>query len=832
MAEGPTHLPALDAYMDLEDIAIAAEALGLVVTAFLDDELLPLDPLYTHTEPCRLVLARHEDLYTIFKESHPLRSFDRVRNHRGLAAWSPDHDTVSDETLSGHIASLGAPAVNYNPSVLLRDLGRFSSDPVLSSRLNNIFVKGHHTFLVNTSGSGKTRLSFEGLCQHWGFYTVGAVDENKIGSADLKNVLETHIPRSPSFYRYLTSSTPSSSRVVTENIKITRRCLRTLLLSRLLVFSMFAEHVHAVGISSEHKKLWLLIQALPMATTNLGDIFRMLLLNLVGADDTHIQDHIAHLLTKLRGLFGEDFHMFVVIDEAQVILRYHIEAFRDEKHDSYPILREVIDGLASEFLHHEISFVTVGTEMPKSGFQDSPNVDRHRWCSDTGAFDDQDLHREYVSRFLPPSYIKTISGKCFLERVWDWCRGRYRFTDSLMETLMRDGFRSPHTLLNDYIERGIGFRPTDNPEFVRTESEERAEILITRLDCDLLDEASSKSLTSSLQDVLFHYLVTAQHPEPLNSDHIEIVNLGFGRFIDADMSHVVVDEPIMLVAVAQRLCTNTAQSSSLRPLKKSFLEILRQYPPNSSRAFACSLVLHIARAFAQGNTVSKVFSFPHSVPAWAKQKAEIVAIRQNDGKTVEYAVANTSSSSPLATASQSPEDALSWLIHESDGPPFYLPSKGNPDLIFVLRLAEGTFIRAVLHASPTTSTLHNLQLQRIIQHMDNDSLFSVEDPELHRRTISALEAVPARASTASRPSVLRVVASFPAKVQLRTATNRKTHGVANLNTGLFETQMATIPASTILGMIVQAATSGKRKRGSQQNSDTDSTLVIRRPSYL
>ncbi|KAJ7910528.1 hypothetical protein B0H13DRAFT_2486368 [Mycena leptocephala] len=847
--EPPTHLPALDAYTDLEDIAIAAEALSLVVAAFLDDDLLPLDALYTHTEPCRLVLARHEDLYTILKESHLSRNFDRVRNHNalrrqgathritnllnklrpgllkfisagGLAAWSPDHETVSDETLREHIASLGAPAVNYNPSVLLRDLGRFSIDPVLSSRLNNIFVKGHHTFLVNTSGSGKTRLSFEGLCQHWGFYIVGAVDENKIGSADLKNVIETQIPRSASFYNNLTSSTPSSSRVAAQNIEITRRCLRTLLLSRLLVFSMFAEHVLGVGISSEHKKLWLLIQALPMAITHLGDIFHVLLLNLVGMDNTHIQDHIAHLLTKLRGLFGDDFHMFMVIDEAQVTLRYNTQAFRDEKHGSYPILREVVDGLASEFLHDEISFVIVGTEMPKSGFQDSPNVDRHRWCSDTGAFDDQDLHRTYVSRYLPPSYITTIAGKCFLERVWDWCRGRYRFTDSLMETLIRDGFRSPHTLLNDYVERGIGFRPTDNPEFVHAENEMRAEIWITRIDCNVLDEASSKSLTSSLQDVLFHYLVTAQHPKPFNCDHIGIVNLAFGRFIDAEMSHVVVDEPIMLVAVAQWLCTNTVQDSFLRPLKKSFLEILRQYPPNSSRAFACSLALHIARAFAQGNSVSKVFSFPHSVPAWAKQNAEIVAIRQNDGKTVEYAVASTSSSSPLATASQSPEDALSWLIHESDGSPFCLPSSGNPDLIFVLRLAEGTFIRTILHASSTTSALHNSELRHIIQHMDNDGLFSVEDPELHQRTISALKAIPARSSTASRPSLLRIVASFPTAAHLRTATNKHTRGVANLNMGLFKTQMATIPASTIFGMMVQAVTSGKRKRGSEESSET------------
>ncbi|KAJ7763947.1 hypothetical protein DFH07DRAFT_738521 [Mycena maculata] len=121
-------------------------------------------------------------------------------------------------------------------------------------------------FLVNTSGSGKTRLAFEGLCQNWGFYFVGAIDMNGIGSGDLQRLLSLHIE----------SKTVVHSQDVEENIKITQRCLRRLLLCRLLVFSIFAEHI---GTAVEHKKLWLLLQALPRAVYR-SDIFSILMTQL------------------------------------------------------------------------------------------------------------------------------------------------------------------------------------------------------------------------------------------------------------------------------------------------------------------------------------------------------------------------------------------------------------------------------------------------------------------------------------------------------------------------------------------------------------------------
>ncbi|KAJ7746776.1 hypothetical protein DFH07DRAFT_1062943 [Mycena maculata] len=850
--ENPTHIPALDAYHDLEDVHKAAEALGLIVAAFLDDDLLPLDALYTNPEPCRLVLTRHDDLYAMLRESHASRNFSAVRNHRALRrqngsceiikllseflpilmafikkgwpkAWSLSAGTVVEDHVHAHIASLGIPDVYGEPSVLFHELGRFSADATLANRVNNIFVKGHHTFLVNTSGSGKTRLAFEGLCQHWGFYLVGAIDLNGIGSADLKHLVETHIGDETTSFR----EEALSLRDVAENVRLTHHCLRRLLLCRLLVFSMFADHV---GITAEHKKMWFLMQALPrsIGPSNFGDIFSMLLPELADADGDYTKDYIHHLLRRLRGSFGENFHMFFVFDEAQVILGKHKAAFR-EGGESYPILKEMLDGLHGEFERHEISFVTVGTQIPKSGFRNSRNVDRHRWCSDTGAFDDENLHREYVSRYLPPSYVESRAGKAFLRAVWEWCRGRYRFTDALLATLARDGFRSPHSLLNDYIERGTGHRPQKNLEFLRTEKGERADIRITRIDCAALESAACRSLSSTLRDVLFHYSVTGRHPRPFGVDRIEIVDQAFGRFFDGQMSKIVVDEPIMLATVANWFCTNSGPytGSLARSQRDSFLDVMQLYQPTGPQTFLAALVIYITHAFAQGHPVSKVFSFPHSaVPVWAKQKAEVVALNRPHGRQTWHYVAAHSSAAMLATDPTSPDGLISWLEHDNSGlPPFCLPSMGSPDLIFVLRLAEGTFIQIILQACATSTIIPNSKLREMIQDTDNANLFPFENPALHGRAIAALQVLPIGASATRRPPVLRVIASFPAPAQLKSATNKSTRGVAGLNTGVFKTLAAKIPASEILENMIEAVTGGKsdRKRSAVDSESLETT---------
>ncbi|KAJ6465681.1 hypothetical protein DFH09DRAFT_1486170 [Mycena vulgaris] len=223
----------------------------------------------------------------------------------------------------------------------------------------------------------------------------------------------------------------------------------------------------------------------------------------------------------------------------------------------------------------------------------------------------------------------------------------HRATDTLLCTLARDGFQSPHTLLSDYVERATGYRPDNNLEFMRTENQDRKQLSIGSISCRVLEyqspasgsiltgfihSAGYTSLTSALHDVLFHY-----------------------SFIDSQLSRIAVDEAIMLVSAAHRFCTvypDPYASEGLSP-RATFLDIIQGYPPTSSRVFATSLATHLPHAF---DPVYRVFSFvPRSPPAWSKPRAEIVALSQPDGRPAQYSVAD-SSALVLAIASTSLEE--------------------------------------------------------------------------------------------------------------------------------------------------------------------------------
>ncbi|KAK7021250.1 hypothetical protein R3P38DRAFT_3271940 [Favolaschia claudopus] len=854
MSEAPFTVP--DSYAaNLDDPVNAAQTLRLAVAAFMDDKVLPLDSLYTNLEPCKLVLARHPDLHAALKEGHLSGDFQSLREHHALRRQqvSPQfHATMSKllpaiiqfiqengpqmwaavpgkyaENVDIHIASLAIPRIGGLPSVLLRDLGQFANNDDLRSRVENIFIKDKHTqvhdtfdFLGRTANhdhvyTGKTRLTFEGLCQNWGLYLVGAIDSNGIGSSDLGYVLERLIPRETYGFTTEVSSHPHA---ISKNLDITHRCLRKLLLCRLLVFSIFAEHVHSVGLKPEHKRLWLLIQALPKSLRCnrilLGDIFGTLLLQFRDTDDDHTSDYIAHLLTNLRRLFGDEFHLFLVIDEAQVIFdNPHIDSGYRDADGYYPVLREIVDALFREFRSSEASFVTSGTNIPKSGFTNSPNVHRHRWCSGTGAFDNEDRHREYVLRYLPPNYSESPAGQALLQLVWGWCRGRHRITDSFMATLTRDGFHSPHTLLNDYIEATTGYRPRDRPEFITEEKEIRERIMVSRIPCELLALPTYVKLASTLRDVLIHYAVAASHPRPFTADQTSMVTTGFGRFIDRQMSQVVFDEPVFLIAAAKWLLNRTPDELER---EDSLLDILQQ-SLTSSRIYPASLVLYLSRVFAANPRVHEVFTFPGAKPKWANKRAQIVSLG-----SVEPGYASVDlGSEVLAAAPLSLEDTVSWLTNDTlTLPPFCLgQSHHSPDIIFGLRLEDGTLKRVLVHTSVTTSNLRGEPLRKVIHDFSDDNLFEDDDdPTVHDRAITALHAITKTAKGPRKSPVLRVFASFPGTLQLGDVTHAP--NVAQLNNAKFSKIVQTIPASWIFEQIVKSVTLqlGKRKRPSTKPS--------------
>ncbi|KAJ7070113.1 hypothetical protein C8F01DRAFT_1227157 [Mycena amicta] len=127
-----------------------------------------------------------------------------------------------------------------------------------------------------------------------------------------------------------------------------------------------------------------------------------------------------------------------------------------------------------------------------------------------------------------------------------------------------------------------------------------------------------------------------------------------------------------------------------------------QYPPEYRELSHC-LVFYPTQILGKGRRLDKVFSFPHHAPDWAKQPAELVRFHRLDSDEVSWspvASDNLESFHPLAKQTASVEATLEWLEHRH-GTAFCLPSSTNVDLLFVIRLADESFVWVVLKALAT-----------------------------------------------------------------------------------------------------------------------------------
>jgi len=387
-----------------------------------------------------------------------------------LPLWFPPSD-IMDPELVAHLTSLRIPLLRGKPNLLLHDLGRFSSDFLLEKRLSNIFMPNNHTsvsyseifyfllnekthrFLVNTSGSGKTRLLFEGLCENWGFYFTSLVDSSLLGSSDVQKSIQTHVPDSPGFRPVLPpSGSAGYDGALRANRVIASRNFRQIFLARLIMFNLFAQNMSGrAGDPRLYRERWLLLQLQPsILHPRCWDIFHELSCKLSGATDSFINTKTKTLLTNIRSVLWSAITtgshtteaqmltsgtaqtpLFCVLDEAQHAATQHTTAFRSDQNGAHrPILREIVKAWESQSFGQGVFMVVAGTGISKDVVDQAMasaimKDSRYRWCSDTGAFDRKDVQQRYMQKYLPKRLLESDVGVRLLERVWYWLHGRF-----------------------------------------------------------------------------------------------------------------------------------------------------------------------------------------------------------------------------------------------------------------------------------------------------------------------------------------------------------------------------------------------------------------------
>jgi len=189
--------------------------------------------------------------------------------------WEPP-DSVDNETRNFY-KDLAIPSFNDKPSLLLHELGNTPNPNVdalfrIKDRRNRLL-----RILCNTSGSGKTRILFEGLYRHWGFYFVAAQGTDNIGTRDLGTMI-ARMASSPDWIDNIFTD-PNPEQVLLANAhneRIASNRISKVLLARWTVFRLFIEVAKEINGGVLHDNIrrdWLLFQILPRAHVDDVDPF-------------------------------------------------------------------------------------------------------------------------------------------------------------------------------------------------------------------------------------------------------------------------------------------------------------------------------------------------------------------------------------------------------------------------------------------------------------------------------------------------------------------------------------------------------------------------------
>ncbi len=393
---------------------------------------------------------------------------------------------------------------------------------------------------------------------------------------------------------------------------------------------------------------------------------------------------------------------------------------------------------------------------------------------------------------------------------------------------------------------------------------------------------SDPSVKATIHDALIHCLVTLDHRLIFGIDRIDAVSQGIGRFVDPNMEHIVIDEPLCLVSCAQWFAD---KKNSLTDID-FYLSVNQKYERPLSTT--CFVALCLAHVFSEPRALADVFSFPSALPEWANQSANLVDFSSADFGEKETGVLHYTpgTSRRLAYIAETQADTLTWLkdkhrtvfcIHSANS--------ASPTLLFSLMLADESLIWLFLHVhldGKTEELLANAELQDMLKALQPENLFNervslpssnysravdnfqtddetcapesptadqgfpspLETPSTAKSESSdppkesevsdnirqLLESLPNRNKSAGACSVLRVVASLRADPKLDRLDVDADYPIAELNTRFVQGITEKFSAKDILEDVVANATYIGAYTGVKRKSIDDGPTLKRQRS--
>ncbi|KAG6834620.1 hypothetical protein H0H93_008530, partial [Arthromyces matolae] len=551
----------------------AATFIGIVFSCLETNSKIPC-PNYVSREPYKRAQRLR---FLLDHATKLLKNFVKSKDSM-ITPWIPNSKDC-DSHLIDHCQRLQIPTLHNKPCLLLHELGQSIPGPfsqTLRDAPTDIFcatsTSMQDVVLLNTSGSGKTRLVLEGLCRQWGFYFTCKRNSDEVGSSDIDSIirpegcfeqqgLKVELPTHPAEFK----------NALRDNEEIAGRCFSAAMLSRILVLSCFLRTCIGGSVDiSLLKRQWLLLQldtSLLRTETQIFDVdvFQELTGILSTVNKSQELARIGYTLfeacvREIKMLESSRSTVFYcVLDEAQTGAESWGNSFRcHNKKDSRPALQAMLRKWRATYT--TMSMIITGTSINRDLITQtlSSTMGKHAQLHDgvtyTGAWGDDTTIENYLRKYIPETYLHTREGCELLSRAryWLWGRLTYdflspRFIATYVQLVIQNNFQSYHRLLS-YTIKGISdFTPNDAESWEKPEP--KLDIFTPKLspfDYQRLPNMRRKLLDAITQLTYERFMGKKPYSIPI-IDH-ELVQCGFARFPGHAVENPAIDEPLAYLA--------------------------------------------------------------------------------------------------------------------------------------------------------------------------------------------------------------------------------------------------------------------------------------------
>ncbi|KAF8512374.1 hypothetical protein BU17DRAFT_69263 [Hysterangium stoloniferum] len=634
-----------------------------------------------------------------------------------IPKWNPS-PFIKDPRILEFFRELGIPAYpNESPSLLYHNLHSRDDDDVIEK----IFGNKKHTFICNTSGSGKTRRILEGLTKYWGFFFVSVQDSNGVGVKDLQEALDDIRCYKDWENDLRPFEEQIRDQISNSNIKISKRAIQKVLASRVVVFEWFLQLVidRDGSLRPEHRRMWLVFQlsnSLPGLQTQHPFVRIKNCLDV--ASDEVLRALISGLDTIHSTYFPKS-EFIIALDQAQYAARLYQYSFVSSTSPNIfrSVLREIVQG----FLRSSVKVIVSGTGLSLEQVEDvlSSSVGKPSGQFETfvelGMLDDPLKLDATLRRYIPPSFLESESGKFLQQRIREYLPGRCTSKSLILKEDMVH--IEPNVRSFDWEKL------RESPEGIQ----EVAAIVQSHL------TKGSTPTFGPLTQKLVEYGIA--HLRKNHENH-----------------HGEIMEPLAFLSIVKWLETqkDLCLEANLR----------RQLVYQHSRGYGFEelVILYLLRTFCHSTPLSSIFSFHGIAPVWADEKIRIVA--RLNGKEVRVDVLGNSPMNPalgVVDYAETIEEIIGWIEGSPTASTVLVTCHlFGPDML--IRGQNGIFFMCQAK-SYLRGNQNELSADTIVRalHSLNPTHWFKQQPQLQRQRLM---------DTLQKYKILRFIAGYPLAANL------------------------------------------------------------------